>query len=93
MKPSIYQHENKLVNDCINHAAKLYNLKRDDLFNETRREPIIEARQYAMWLLRHSTGLTLKQIGDLFGKYHGTVLHSVRKIGWYKGNNQLFINN
>jgi chromosomal replication initiation ATPase DnaA len=80
-----------IVSKCILRAAKLYNLEPDHLFEKTQTQWICEARQYAMYLLRNNAGLTFEQIGKIFGKGHDTVIHSCKKIKWYKENNQLLI--
>ena len=38
------------------------------------------ARQIAIYLIRSLTGLTLDNIGKVFGRDHSTILHSIRKV-------------
>ncbi|MFW2340874.1 MAG: chromosomal replication initiator protein DnaA [Acidimicrobiia bacterium] len=51
-----------------------------DLRAKSRRQPLVLARQVAMYLCRELTDLSLPQIGSLFDRDHSTVLHAVDKV-------------
>ncbi len=61
-------------------AAK-FNMSVKMLLAHKRPEKIAWPRQIAMYLCRECTGLTLQDIGRLFGgKDHGTILHAVKTV-------------
>lgn len=65
----------------IREVAKAFNVKVSDLKSKRRFKQIALPRQVAMFILRNYMGLSLPEIGNIFGgKDHTTVLHSVKKI-------------
>lgn len=51
-----------------------------DRIRSTSREPhLVAARDEAMGRIRHELGVTYPRIGQMFGRHHSTVIHSVRK--------------
>lgn len=58
-----------------------YNLSLQDLVGPTRKREITVPRQIAMFLTREMTGMSLPQIGTVFGgRDHTTVMHSIRTV-------------
>lgn len=65
----------------ISSVEKYFSLRENDLKSNSRSQTIAFPRQVAMYILKVSTDLSLKQIGSLFGgKDHTTVMHAVSKI-------------
>ncbi len=57
----------------------------EDIKSDSRKREISEARQIAMFLLRHYTDLSLPKIGNLLGgKDHTTVMYAAQKVGKIK---------
>lgn len=62
-------------------VAASYGVSLTDMEGPSRREPLVTARQIAMYLCRTLTDLSLPKIGKhLGGRDHSTVLHGVNKI-------------
>ncbi len=65
----------------VRETAKYYNITLDELLGPSRRRPLVNARQIAMYIHRELTDLSLPRIGDIFGgRDHTTVLHACRKV-------------
>lgn len=63
-------------------AASQFSFSVDELCGPTRKRPLVEARQIAMYVMRELTELSYPSIGEEFGgRDHTTVLHAVNKIG------------
>ncbi len=62
-------------------VARHFGVSLDELTSPSRKREIVQARQVAMYLLRHELDLSYANIGALFGgRDHATVMHSVEKI-------------
>ena len=67
--------------DIISTAAASYEYTPADLTGPSRRQPLVTARQIAMYLCRELTDLSLPKVGALFGgRDHTTVLYAVEKV-------------
>ncbi|HEX6945984.1 MAG TPA: chromosomal replication initiator protein DnaA [Acidimicrobiia bacterium] len=64
----------------IRTTAQAYGFVTEDLLSSSRRQPLVLARQIAMYLCRELTDLSLPKIGEKFNRDHTTVLHSVEKV-------------
>ena len=74
----------KSANKIIETVAIYYNVcpffRADTIKKRNRKREIVLARQTAMLLIRKQTPLSLKSIGELFGKDHTTVIHSIQTL-------------
>ena len=62
-------------------VADYYGLSMEDITGPTRKREITVPRQIAMFLTREMTGMSLPQIGNVFGgRDHTTVLHSCKTV-------------
>ena len=62
-------------------VAMSYGFSIREMKGPSRRQPLVLARQIAMYLCRHLTDLSLPKIGKLFGgRDHTTVMHANTKI-------------
>ena len=62
-------------------VSDYYGLTMDDITGPTRKREITVPRQIAMFLTREMTGMSLPQIGHVFGgRDHTTVLHSCKTV-------------
>ena len=62
-------------------TADLFGFSIEQIISGSRRRPLVEARQVAMYVTRNTTELSFPDIGKAFGnRDHTTVMHAVRKI-------------
>lgn len=67
--------------DIIRATADLFEFTVAELTGPSRRQPLVLARQIAMYLCRELTNLSLPKIGALFGgRDHTTVIHAIEKV-------------
>lgn len=72
-----YQPVAVTVDKVIDIVASTFGVQVSDIKSEKRQADIAQARQVAMYVIKEVTELTLKDIGQTFGKKHSTVLHSI----------------
>ena len=69
------------VKSILDATAELFNFSVDQITGGSRRRPLVDARQIAMYVTRNLTDLSYPEIGRAFGnRDHTTVIHAVRKI-------------
>ena len=62
-------------------TAEVFNFTLEQITGGSRRRPLVDARQIAMYVTRNMTDLSYPEIGRAFGnRDHTTVIHAVRKI-------------
>ena len=62
-------------------TSEVFDFTLDQITSGSRRRPLVDARQIAMYVTRHMTDLSYPEIGRAFGnRDHTTVIHAVRKI-------------
>lgn len=67
--------------EIVEAAAVEFQVDRKDLLARTRRPPVSQARQVAMFLARELTDHSLPEIGrGIGGRNHTTVLHAVNSV-------------
>ena len=62
------------------YVCRYYGIEEKQLKSQLRNKNISEPRQVAMYLIRHLTKMSFPDIGQYFGRDHGTVHHSVKKV-------------
>lgn len=69
------------IADKVNEAAAwVYGVASTDLLSQTRRQPIAEARQLAIYILRVYCGVSTSDIARYYGRKEALVCYSVRTI-------------
>ena len=58
-----------------------HELKVDEIYSPHRYAYIIAARLCAIVRMRDELDMSLKQIGQVFGKHHSTVIHALQRNG------------
>lgn len=73
------------IDDVKSIAAGYFNIPLSELISNKKQRIYSYPRQLAMYLCRKYTDLSLKKIGEAFGKKdHSTVLYAVKRINKYK---------
>ena len=67
----------------IEQVSRFYSIDQSVIRGTLKNKGTAEARQGAMYLIRHLTNLSLPEIGREFGRDHTTVIHSIRKVESY----------
>lgn len=69
------------IRATIRAAASVWGVSSRDIIGRSRAQPVALARQAAMTLVKHMTGISLAQIGECFGnRDHGSVKHAINTI-------------
>ena len=69
------------LNTLLTAASITFEVKKENIFQQTRRYNIVICRQTIMKYLFENTKMTLREIGEVIGdKDHATVLHAIRRI-------------
>ena len=66
-----------VIDKIIDSVSNAFGVTASDIRSDKRQSEITRARQAAMYVIKEITDQTLKEIGDVFGKNHTTVLHSI----------------
>lgn len=73
-------------------VSEFYDIKEEDLINQSRKREIVLPRQICMYLMREELKNSYPFIGDKFGgRDHTTVMHACEKIGKEVQNNENLI--
>jgi chromosomal replication initiator protein len=69
--------QNRIIKVCAEH----FGVSLNEITNGGRTKQLALARQVAMYILRTTLSLSLKEIGALFGdKDHTTVMHAIKRV-------------
>ena len=78
---------NRIIKVCADH----FGVTVKEVTSGGRTKQLALARQVAMYVLRATLSLSLKEIGGLFGnKDHTTVMHAIKRVGNLKASNPAF---
>jgi len=70
-------------------TAEMFGFEIDQITGGSRRRPLVDARQVAMYVTRNMTDLSFPDIGKEFGgRDHTTVMHACRKVEGRMGERQ-----
>ena len=69
-----------LVEKILTTVCKNYGIGVDQIKSKKKTDNIANARHTAIYIIRNLTDLSLKEIGEIFGRDHTTVMASINKI-------------
>lgn len=70
-----------MKDQIINTVCSYYKINNNEIVDSrSRKEDVALARHVAQYLIYQNAGMTLKQIGDFFGRRHSTVIYAVNRI-------------
>lgn len=67
-----------ITDKIMERVSETFGVSVQDIKSDKRQSKISLARQITMYVIKEVTDLTLQEIGDIFGKNHATVLHSLK---------------
>lgn len=71
-----------MVDKIIAEVAKVHNCTPADLTGQSHKTEFADARKMAMYIIKEVCGMTMKDIGDLFGgRNHSTVVYNLKVVG------------
>jgi chromosomal replication initiator protein len=72
----------QLVDTILSQTADIFRRTPDELVGRSRKRPIVEARQAAMWAIRQRyPSLSLETIGTVLGgRHYTTVMHALEAV-------------
>lgn len=74
-------------------ASSAFGVPVQKILGKERPDYIAHPRMAAMWVLRTKLGMSLMEIGSIFGRDHGTVLHAYRRVPTMMKKNKVFADN
>ena len=83
LKFSDYYH-----NVITEELAKIYDIKKEEMFLGSRKKNIIFAKRMYIYILREMFGLTLSEIGRATNLHHASIIHHTRKFEFFYNNYQ-----
>lgn len=69
-----------VIDRILNEVSKLYAISVSDMKSGKRTETVANARHVAMYVIRKMTDKSYKEIGDIFGRDHSTVMTACDKV-------------
>lgn len=66
--------------EIISLVADEYAIPSEDIFGARRSQPMVEARQMAIYLIERCFEFSTLEIGKYFNRTHPTIIYSIRKI-------------
>ena len=69
-----------LIEKILSTVSKYYSIPVEDIKSKKRTDSVANARHTAIYIIRKLTNLSLKEIGNVFGRDHATVMASLNKI-------------
>ena len=69
-----------LIERILGAVSRAYGVSVEDMKSKKRTDSIASARHVAIYVIKHLTDLTLKEIGAVFDRDYSTVISSIDKV-------------
>ena len=79
------------ISSLIRQSRDRYGISYEEMQSKSRKDRVVEARMYAMYLIRKNFDYSLREIGLLFNRDHATVIHACKTIETRIELNQLLV--
>lgn len=67
----------------IQYVCNFFCQQKSDILGKRRFVEFALVRQFCMYMIREKTHLTLRSIGEIFGKHHTSVICAIKRIDGY----------
>ncbi len=74
----------------LNYVAKMYSVNKTDIIGKKRDTNIKNARHVCAYLLREILGLTYKEVGEILGRHHTSIIDACNNIDSRIRENEIF---
>ncbi len=68
------------IEHIIDTTCRFFGVSREKLLSASRKKEVSESRQIAMYLIRKLVGKSFKEIGEIFGREHSTVIYNIKAL-------------
>lgn len=75
--PGVINMSEVLAMEVVKIACEHFDVPVKHIMGRSRRQAYVNPRFTAIWILRHDKKMTLKSIGDLFGRDHSAVSNAI----------------
>ena len=69
-----------LIDKILTTVSKAYDVPVENMKSKKKTDNVAKARHVAIYIIKNMTELTLKEIGNIFGRDHSTVISSIEKV-------------
>ena len=85
------EEEDEAVIEVDFRLRKTFGLSIEELKSQGQKREFVVPRQVGMWWLKNNTKKSLRLIGEVLGKDHGTALHAIKTINNYIDTDKEFV--
>lgn len=61
-------------------VAGLIDISESEIYVRTKNRKVAHGRAMAMYFIRKRAGMTLKQVGEMFGQHYSNVIYNTRAV-------------
>lgn len=80
----------QIRDDVLRRVCDLTGIAPQDVMSNTRRRPVVIARQMVMWALWRHPSLSTTAIGTLMGRTHALVIYSFEQIEFMRSKANIY---